>query len=106
VGLGALFLRERLSPVQIGAVMLAVLGVAVLAVEAGGLPWISLTLAVSFTIYGFLRKTLPIGPSQGFFLEVLILSVPALAYVAWLHARGESHFLTTGPEDFWLLVMC
>ena len=47
--------------------------------RAGGLPWISLALALSFAIYGYLRKTLPIGPSQGFFLEVLILCVPALA---------------------------
>jgi chloramphenicol-sensitive protein RarD len=80
--------------------------VVVLTTEAGGLPWISLALATSFAIYGFLRKTLPIGPSQGFFLEVLILSVPSLAYVLWLAARGESHFLASQPENIWLLLLC
>ena len=64
----------------------------ILTFDMGGLPWISLALAASFAIYGFLRKTLPIGPSQGFFLEVLILAVPALLYVLWLAASGAGHF--------------
>lgn len=106
MALAALFLGERLSRAQMAAVGLAVLAVAVLTVEAGGLPWISLVLATSFAIYGFFRKTLPIGPSQGFFLEVLILSVPSLAYVTWLAARGEGHFVMSQPDDIWLLVLC
>jgi chloramphenicol-sensitive protein RarD len=80
--------------------------VGILTVGAGGLPWISLALATSFAIYGFLRKTLPIGPSQGFFLEVLLLSVPCLAYVIWLAAQGESHFTSAQPENMLLLVLC
>ena len=106
IAMAAVFLREKLSRAQIVAVGLAVLAVVVLTVEAGGLPWISLTLATSFAIYGFLRKTLPIGPSQGFFLEVLILSVPSLAYVIWLHARAEGHFVALQPENMLLLVLC
>ena len=78
IAMAAVFLGEKLSRAQIAAVALAALAVIVLTVEAGGLPWISLALATSFAIYGFLRKTLPIGPSQGFFLEVLMLSFPAL----------------------------
>ena len=85
---------------------LAALAVIVLTVEAGGLPWISLALATSFAIYGFLRKTLPIGPSQGFFLEVLILSVPSLAYIIWLQAHGEGHFVSSQPDNMLLLVLC
>lgn len=106
VAMGAAFLGERLTRAQIVAVGLAVLAVVVLTVEAGGLPWISLALATSFAIYGFLRKTLPIGPSQGFFLEVLLLSVPCLAYVIWLYARGEGHFLAARPDNMLLLVLC
>ncbi|MEW9806677.1 EamA family transporter RarD [Mesorhizobium marinum] len=106
VAMAAVFLREKLSRSQVVAVGLAALAVLVLTVDAGGLPWISLLLAASFAVYGFLRKTLPIGPSQGFFLEVLILSVPSLAYVAWLQAHGESHFLASQPEDMLLLVLC
>ena len=92
IAMAAVFLGEKLSRAQIVAVGLAVLAVVVLTVEAGGLPWISLALATSFAIYGFLRKTLPIGPSQGFFLEVLILSVPSLAYVIWLACAGGGAF--------------
>ena len=106
IAMAALFLGEKLSRLQVVAIGLAVLAVAVLTVEAGGLPWVSLALATSFAIYGFLRKTLPIGPSQGFFLEVLILSVPSLAYVIWLAAHGESHFLASQPDDMLLLVLC
>lgn len=106
IAMAAVFLGEKLSRLQVVAVGLAVLAVGVLTVEAGGLPWISLALAVSFAIYGFLRKTLPIGPSQGFFLEVLILSVPSLAYVIWLAAHGESHFVTAQPDNMLLLVLC
>ena len=106
IAMAAVFLGEKLSRAQIAAVGLAVLAVILLTVEAGGLPWISLTLATSFAIYGFLRKTLPIGPSQGFFLEVLILSIPSLAYVIWLHARTEGHFVASQPEDILLLVLC
>ncbi|MDQ2634823.1 MAG: EamA family transporter RarD [Pseudomonadota bacterium] len=106
VAMGAMFLGEKLTRLQLAAVGLAVLAVVILTVAAGGLPWVSLALATSFAIYGFLRKTLPIGPSQGFFLEVLLLSVPCLAYIAWLAARGESHFTMSQPEDMLLLVLC
>ena len=106
VGMGAVLLRERLSPIQLLAIGFAAAGVVVLTVEAGGLPWVSLILAVSFAVYGFLRKTLPIGPSQGFFLEVLIISVPALAYVFWLQWAGEGHFRLSQPQDLWLLIGC
>ncbi len=106
VAMGAVFLGEKLNRAQMAAVGLAVLAVGVLTVEAGGMPWISLALASSFAVYGFLRKTLPIGPSQGFFLEVLILSLPSLAYVLWLGARGEGHFTAAQPEDMMLLVFC
>ena len=75
---GALVLGEKLDRLQIAAVALAAIAVAVLTVDAGKLPWVSLALAFSFAAYGFFRKTLPIGPSQGFLLEVLLLSVPVL----------------------------
>lgn len=106
VVMGAVLLGERLSRAQIAALGLATAAVVLLTVEAGGLPWVSLVLAGSFAIYGFLRKTLPIGPSQGFFLEVLILSVPALAYVVWLQATGVSHFVPSQPADVLLLLAC
>ena len=101
---GAVLLHEHLSRAQLVAIALASVAVIAMTVDAGGLPWISLTLAVSFAVYGYLRKTLPIGPSQGFFLEVLILLAPATLYVVWLQYRGEGHFLPSNPTDVALLI--
>lgn len=106
VVVGAALLGERLGRLQIVAVALAAIAVTILTVEQGILPWVSLALAFSFAAYGFFRKTLPIGPSQGFLLEVLILSIPALAYVLWLQASGQGHFLTGSAGDTWLLIGC
>jgi hypothetical protein len=77
----------------------------ILTVKAGGLPWVSLTLAGSFGLYGFFRKTLPIGPTQGFMLEVMLLSVPAIAIIGWLSLHGASHFGPTGAGDIGLLLL-
>lgn len=104
--MGALLLGEKFTVQQMVAIGLATLAVLVLTIDAGGLPWISLALAFSFAVYGYLRKTLPIGPSQGFFLEVLLLSVPSLAYILWLQWRGEGHFLASQPVDMALLLAC
>jgi chloramphenicol-sensitive protein RarD len=104
--MGAVLLGEKLSRMQMVAVALATLAVVILAIDAGGIPWVSLVLAFSFAVYGFLRKTLPIGPSQGFFLEVLILTLPAIGYVLWLQSRGESHFLVSQPGNVALLLGC
>jgi chloramphenicol-sensitive protein RarD len=106
VVMAAVFLGEKLSRAQMAAIGLATLAVVILTVEQGGLPWISLALATSFAIYGFARKTLPIGPSQGFFLEVMILAVPSLAYIVWLHANGVGHFTMSSPRDVGLLLLC
>ncbi|TPI32594.1 EamA family transporter RarD [Mesorhizobium sp. B3-2-1] len=106
VVVGALLLGERLDRLQIAAVVLAAVAVAVLTIEGGKLPWVSLALAFSFAAYGFFRKTLPIGPSQGFLLEVLLLSVPALGYITFLIATGQDHFVSSSGTDTALLIGC
>ena len=102
--LGALLLREKLKTAQMVAIGLAALGVVVLTVEAGSLPWVALMLMLTWGFYAFFRKTLPIGPNQGFFLEVLILSLPALAYIVYLEATGQGHLLHGTAQDTILLV--
>ena len=104
--LGAVLLKERPDPAQMVAIGLAACAVAILAFDAGGLPWVSLGLCLSWGFYAFFRKTLPIGPNQGFFLEVLLLSVPALGYVIWLEAKGKGHFGDTGTADVLWLLAC
>ncbi|OWV67770.1 permease [Rhizobium sp. R339] len=105
--LGAVLLKEKLQPLQIAAIALAGLAVAILAFDSGGIPWVALTLAVSWGFYALLRKTLPLGPNQGFFLEVLILSGPALLYILYLEfSSGLGHFYRTGLADTALLLGC
>ena len=104
VVIAAVVLKEQLRPAQVVAIGLAVIAVAILAWEAGGLPWISLTLATTWGFYALFRKTLPLGPNQGFFLEVLILTAPALAYIIYLEAGGAGHFIARASlDDPWLL---
>ena len=102
VALGAIMLREKLAATQWIAVGLAGVAVAILTVAAGVLPWVALVLMTTFGIYGFLRKTLPIGPNQGFLLEVLLLCPLALAYILWL--GGDGHFTKPGGWDGLLLI--
>ena len=106
VFLGAALLGERLSRWQMVAIGLAVLAVAVLTVEAGRLPWLALSLTVSWAAYAYFKKSLPIGPNQGFLLEVLLLLGPALAYVAWLGWTGAGHFAVGVPFDTGMLLAC
>lgn len=104
--LGAVLLKEKLDRAQMVAIGLATVAVGVLAFDAGGLPWVSISLCLSWGFYAFFRKTLPIGPNQGFFLEVLLLSVPALGYILWLETTGQGHFGDTGMADVLWLLAC
>lgn len=104
VFLGAVLLGERLTRAQMAAIALAAAAVAVLTYEAGRLPLAALGLTFSWGFYAYFKKSLPVGPAQGFFLEVLLLSVPALAYIAHLAARDGGHFLTGSAVDTGLLL--
>tara|TARA_B110000908_G_scaffold6413_1_gene8096 strand:- start:1825 stop:2721 length:897 start_codon:yes stop_codon:yes gene_type:complete len=106
VALGAIVLREPLTRAQLAAIALAAAAVVVLAVSNGSIPWISLGLTVSWGLYALCKKQLPIGPNQGFLLEVLILLIPALGYVTWLTAQGQNHFDLSMTRDTWLLMGC
>ncbi len=104
VVLGFAVLRERPSPVQWAAVALAGAGVLWMAVGAGHVPWVSLVLALSFGLYGLLRKIAPLGALEGLALETLWLAPLALAGVLWLQFSGQGH-LARGDTvlDLWLL---
>lgn len=104
VVIGAVLLGERLDRLQAIAIGLAVIAVTILTVRAGGLPWISLVLACSFGFYGYFRKTMALGPAEGFTLEVLLLSIIAMPVVAWLLLNGQGNFATSGWTDSFLLL--
>jgi chloramphenicol-sensitive protein RarD len=103
--IAAVFLGERITGLKLVAVGLAAIAVAILAYDAGGLPWISLALALTWGFYAFFKKSLPLGPNQGFFLEVLILAMPAIGYILYLEAAGDGHLAHgAGMSDVWLLM--
>ena len=101
--MGAVLLKEKLKKTQIAALALVVLAVVILTVEAGRLPVVALALTFSWGFYAFFRKTLPIGPNQGFLLEVLLLSPIALGYLVYLNLQGGGHFLMGNTTDTILL---
>ncbi|UUL84117.1 EamA family transporter RarD [Sphingomonas qomolangmaensis] len=93
--LGVVVLRERLTRLQGLAVGIAAVGVAVLAAGAGEGLWISLTLAMSFALYGLVRKMVRVESIEGLALETAILTPFALAYLAWM---ASTHSLAFGDR--------
>jgi len=90
--IGAVFLHERLRRAQWLAVGVAALGVAWLTWQAGAVPWIGLVLALTFGLYGLLRKTAVLGAVEGLTLETVLLTPLAAAYLLWLAHTGKSGF--------------
>ncbi len=86
---GMAFLGERLRPRQWAAVALAGVGVAVLAAGALTTLWLSLTMAVSFGVYGLLRKTVAAGPLAGLTVETLLLMLPSALVVGWFALQPQ-----------------
>ena len=104
VALGAFVLGERLSVAQRAAIGLAALGVSVLTVAAGGLPWIALALAGSFGLYGLVRKQSPVDATLGSMLEVVFLSPLMLVLLGGRLLDGTAVFPTlTGLPVAWLV---
>lgn len=103
IAIGVLVLGERLRRVQWAAVGVTVLAVLVLAVGYGRPPWISLTLACSFATYGLIKKKLDMGGLESLAAETAVLFLPALGYLLWLGARGESGFAAHGVGHALLL---
>ena len=103
MALGALMFGDRLGRLGYVAVGLATAGVAVAAVALGGLPLISLALALTFTGYGVVRKQISVDAQTGLLAECLLLAPPALAYMIWLEATGQARFEHSVPAALLLL---
>jgi chloramphenicol-sensitive protein RarD len=106
VVLGMVFLQERLRPPQILAVLLATAGVLYLTIYYGEFPWIALTLAVSFGIYGLIRKVAPVGSLVGLTVETLLLSIPALVYLFYLDSHDQGSIFRVSLKLDLLLMGC
>jgi len=104
--LGAVLLGERLRGIQWLAIALVCIAVGILTWEAGQLPVIAAGLFLTWGFYAYLKRRLPIGPNQGFALEVLILLPFGLGYAGWLGWQGTGHFMEGVPFDTWMLFGC
>jgi len=100
---GVIFFRERLRFAQIAALALVVAAVVYLTVFYGKFPWIPLSLATSFAIYGLLHKKATEPALTGLLLETIIVFPPALAFLIWLHVQGGGQFIHAGWSQSLLL---
>ena len=100
---GALIFNEKIDRLGYVAIGLAVVGVAVQAVAVGGLPIVSLALALSFGGYGIVRKRVAASAQTGLLIECLVLAMFGLVYVIWLQHSGAGHFGKSVPATAWLL---
>ncbi|CAN7458988.1 EamA family transporter RarD [Arthrobacter sp. LjRoot78] len=104
--LGVFVLKEKLRPLQWAAVGIGFIAVVVLTISYGKLPWIALTLAVSFGLYGFVKKR--IGPKAdaitSLTMETVVLTPLAAATMIFLAVSGTNTLGTQGSAHFWLLV--
>jgi chloramphenicol-sensitive protein RarD len=103
VAFGAIFLHERLRRAQKIAVGLACVGVVLRIAAVGNLPWVALTLAVTFAFYGLLRKRAPIDATNGLFIETLVALPVALAFLGWLASDGRLVAIQVSPA-WWLML--
>jgi chloramphenicol-sensitive protein RarD len=92
IGFGVIFLKEKMRPLQWASVAIASIGVLVLTVDYGRLPWIALALAISWGSYGLIKKQLGLGALEGLAIETLISSVFYLAYLLYIGNQGTGQF--------------
>ena len=102
--LGVIILHERLRRAQWFAVGLAAAGVIYLTLAYGSLPWIALTLAFSFGLYGLVKKLAPLGALHGLTLETGLLFAPMLLYLIFAEVRSEGAFLHTDGVTTLLMI--
>lgn len=98
VFLGVLFLKERLSKLQWVSISLAAAGVLLMTLSYGDFPWVAITLALSFGLYGLTKKKVKVDTVVGLSLETLIVLPFALGYLLFVAKGGEAFSLLSGWE--------
>jgi chloramphenicol-sensitive protein RarD len=106
ITLGVLLLGERLSTVRWVAVILGVFAVIVQTVALGEFPLVAVALGVSFSFYGYFRKTANIGGLDGVFVEAMLLLPFGLIFIAFWEYFGNAAFLNLSPYTDILLILC
>lgn len=100
---GVVFLRERLAKLQIAAVSCAAVGIGVIIVHNGGLPWVALTLPLTFAFYGLLKKIIIAQPMTSILLETLLISPLAAGYLYYLSINEGTVYQSCNMNTLLLL---
>ncbi|MDK3257250.1 EamA family transporter RarD [Blastococcus capsensis] len=103
VVLGVVVFSERLRPLQWVAVGIAAVAVAVLTIDYGRPPWIALGVALSFGLYGLMKKVVSVEAAPGLFLETALVAIPAAVVLAVMHSNGTGTFANAGTGHAVLL---
>lgn len=102
--LGVIFLREKLRPWQWVPVGLAAVGVIIVSLAYGVFPWIAVSLALSFGLYGLVKKRAPLSSLYGMTIETGIVFIPALIYLLTVEAQGQGAFLHSDATSNLLMI--
>jgi chloramphenicol-sensitive protein RarD len=102
--LGLIILKEKLNIPQIASLVLAAIGVLVLTLNYGSFPWISVTLAISFGLYGLAKKMIKVDSAIGLTLETMIVTPLGVIYMVYLFVQGNSSFFAISPTIDILLI--
>lgn len=104
VALGMIFLGERQNRMQTIAIGIAVVALVIQAWGLGNFPFIAVSLAITFAVYGFVRKTVSVGSTTGLFVETLLLSPLVIGYMIWSFATEGLGAHADPVTAFWLLM--
>jgi chloramphenicol-sensitive protein RarD len=105
VALGVVIFRERLNRWQLVALALAVVAVVILTAEVGEVPYIALVLAVSFGLYGLVKKVVDADPRVSVTVETLWALPTTVGYMIWLQLTHQAHFVNYGPGHTVLMIL-
>jgi len=92
IAFGIILLKERMRLMQWVSVSIATIGVLVLTIDYGRLPWIAFGVALSWGTYGLIKKQLNLGAVEGLAIETLIAFIPYCVYLVFLGSNGEGQF--------------
>jgi chloramphenicol-sensitive protein RarD len=102
--LGIIIFKEKVNFLTGTALIVAFVGVLIKAIQYGKIPWISLSLAVSFALYGAIKKSVSVSPTVGITLEVAMITPFALIYIGLRNISGVGAFNTQGASIIFLLI--
>jgi len=102
--IGAVFFAERLRPAQWAAVALATVGVAIMTMALGYLPWVALVLCLTFAFYSVIRKQVQVDSRAGFVVEAALLAPLAMIWLGWFVAQPDGRLMGEGGWDIPMLL--